>query len=225
MLISPSNSDVVSRAENSLRSTQVWAWDFLPRIPALVLLILACPWMILLASLVALVSRRAPFVMHRRVGWQGRDLWLLKIRTMWEDSPEPSAQCCGWFVERLQESWVPDKTNGNPVVRHPLACWLRRYSVDEIPQLLHVVGGAMALVGPRPLTREELRLHYGRFIPEVLSVKPGITGLWQIRGRNRLTYRKRLRYDLFLVRNRSLPLLVKIIWNTIPVVFRGENAW
>ena len=83
----------------------------------------------------------------------------------------------------------------------------------------------MSLVGPRPLTREEMRAHYASDAPEVLSVKPGITGLWQVMGRSRLTYPQRRRLDLFLVRKRSARLYAAILLRTLPEVLAGRNSW
>ena len=96
---------------------------------------------------------------------------------------------------------------------------------SELPQLLHVVSGTMALVGPRPLTRREFELHYGKDSAEILTARPGLTGLWQVMGRSRLTYRQRRRLDLFLVRHPSVSLRARILLRTIPQVFEGKNAW
>ena len=91
--------------------------------------------------------------------------------------------------------------------------------------MVNVLRGEMALVGPRPLTREEMRAHYAADAPEVLSVKPGITGLWQVMGRSRLTYPQRRRLDLFLVRKRSARLYLAIVLRTLPEVLTGRNSW
>jgi lipopolysaccharide/colanic/teichoic acid biosynthesis glycosyltransferase len=83
----------------------------------------------------------------------------------------------------------------------------------------------MALVGPRPLTRSELELHYQDDVAEILMVRPGLTGLWQVMGRSRLTYRQRRRLDLLLVRNQSALLYLRILLRTIPQVLTGKNSW
>ncbi len=105
------------------------------------------------------------------------------------------------------------------------ARWCRRYSIDELPQLLHVLRGEMSLVGPRPITQGELARYYGNDAAEVLELRPGITGLWQSTGRNRLTYRQRRRLDLSLVRRYSLRLYLIILWRTIPRALSGKGAW
>jgi exopolysaccharide production protein ExoY len=88
-----------------------------------------------------------------------------------------------------------------------------------------VAAGRMSVVGPRPITRFELNEYYGPDAMEVLSVKPGLTGFWQVRGRSRLTYRQRKRFDLFLVRRFSAGLYFQILMLTIPGVLFGRNAW
>jgi exopolysaccharide production protein ExoY len=178
------------------------------------------PVLFLTGIAVRMLSGQTPLVAHCRVGYRGRPLWMLKFRTMWERRGYGKG-----LVERLTDRLVPhDKSEPDPRVTHPFARFLRRYSIDELPQLWLVVKGEMALVGPRPLTAVELDEHYGAAADEILQVKPGITGLWQVMGRNRLTYSQRRRLDLFLVRRRSLRLYGLILWRTIPVVVTGENA-
>jgi lipopolysaccharide/colanic/teichoic acid biosynthesis glycosyltransferase len=121
---------------------------------------------------------------------------------------------------------VPEiKVSADPRVTSAFAAFCRKYSVDEMPQLWHVVRGDLALVGPRPLTAEEIAEHYGSEAGEVLRVKPGLTGLWQVRGRSNLTYPERRRLDLFLVRNWSFRLYADILLATIPSVLSGKGAW
>jgi len=101
---------------------------------------------------------------------------------------------------------------------------LRRTSLDELPQLLHVVRGEMSLVGPRPITDSEWKMHYRPHAAEVLDVKPGLSGLWQTQGRSRRTYEQRRDLDLALVRNRSLKLYFQILLWTLPEIWSGRNA-
>src|SRR5439155_2656241 len=122
----------------------------------------------------------------------GRPFWTLKFRSMWPD--KRAAQLT--LVERVVEEPGPDlKHAADPRVTSAFARFCRRFSIDELPQFINVVRGEMSLVGPRPLTREEMRAHYAADAPEVLSVKPGITGLWQVMGRSRLSYPQRRRLD------------------------------
>jgi lipopolysaccharide/colanic/teichoic acid biosynthesis glycosyltransferase len=190
-------------------------WNIAERAGAALLLAAVVPPAILLGAAIASVSGRSPLIAHKRVGWRGRTLWMLKFRTMWDNGSGGHAL----LMERVAGF------AGCAGVTHPLALWMRRYSVDEFPQLWHVVTGEMALVGPRPITHEELMEHYGPAAAEVTSIRPGLTGLWQTRGRSKLNYRQRRRYDLFLVRNSGPGFFAKILIRTVPAVWGGVNAW
>ena len=190
---------------------------------ALLLFALSPIW-ITSALIVALYSRRAPFIAHRRVGWRGATLWMLKLRTMWDDGTASERE---WrLVEYIHDEDGPgQKTARDPRVQNRFAKFFRRHSIDEIPQLVHVVRGEMALIGPRPVTLGEIHRHYGEDAEELLQVKPGIAGLWQTSGRNRLTYTQRKGLDLHFVRNRSVGMYATIVLRTIPEVLNGSNTW
>jgi exopolysaccharide production protein ExoY len=162
---------------------------FTERAAAGLFLILLAPVLLAIALVIAVMSRRSPFIAHRRVGWRGSDLWMIKLRSMWgHDGP---ASRFGW-IEYIDGPSGPELKQANdPRVPNAFARFIRRHSVDEIPQFWHVLRGEMSLVGPRPVTVNELRDFYGDDAAEILSVKPGIAGLWQVSGRNRLTYQQR----------------------------------
>ena len=105
------------------------------------------------------------------------------------------------------------------------AAFCRRYSLDELPQLYHVARGEMSLVGPRPITLLELNEYYGASAAEVISLRPGLTGLWQVKGRNRLSYARRKRLDLFFVRNGSAGLYFQILLRSVSGVLSGRGAY
>lgn len=198
-------------------------WNWLERAVAAGVLALALPVLLAAAVAVMLLSGRSPLVAHQRVGQGGRQFWMLKLRTMWN---APRGRHWPRLVEYVITAGVPGpKLNPDPRVSSRLARLLRRYSIDELPQLAHVVTGRMALVGPRPLVAAELEAYYGADAAEVLSVKPGITGLWQVYGRSRLDYAERRRLDLCLVRHRSIPLYLRILARTIPVVISARDSW
>jgi exopolysaccharide production protein ExoY len=173
------------------------------------------------ALAVAVASRRSPFIAHRRVGWRGETLWMIKLRTMWDAEPRSASR----WIERIGDGSYADKDPADPRVPNWFARFCRRHSIDEIPQLWHVIRGRMSLVGPRPETEEELRHHYGADAEELLQVKPGMAGLWQISGRNRLTYAERKKLDLKYVRERSVRMYLRILLRTIPEVLNGANSW
>jgi lipopolysaccharide/colanic/teichoic acid biosynthesis glycosyltransferase len=122
---------------------------------------------------------------------------------------------------------------GGPALKSPedgrvasrFARFCRRHSLDEFPQLILVLTGRMSLVGPRPVTLRELALIYGPDADTILIAKPGLSGLWQVSGRNRLTCSERRTLDLQSVRNRSWRLYLAILVRTIPEVLSGRNTW
>jgi exopolysaccharide production protein ExoY len=192
---------------------------------ALALVVLLLPVLLAVGSVIWLLSRRTPLIAHARVGLAGETIWVLKLRTMWGKSCQ-SESGKGRFIERLNTEPVPEiKSRADERITSKFAAFCRKYSIDELPQLWHVVEGRMSLVGPRPMTRDELAEHYGELAGEVIRVRPGLTGLWQTRGRSALTYRQRRRLDLFLVRNLSLRLYLAILLATVPKVLTGKNAW
>ena len=194
----------------------------LERIAAGALLLAALPLLIVAALAVVVLSRRSPLIAHRRVGQGGRPIWVYKLRTMW-DGKGRSRIC---FIERVSRNVLPvRKSEKDSRVTSRFAALCRRYSIDELPQLYQVVNGQMSLIGPRPLTKLELDHYYGRNAAELLTRKPGISGLWQVNGRSRLTYRQRRRLDLFLVRKWSVGLYFQTLVATIPTVVTGRNAW
>jgi exopolysaccharide production protein ExoY len=177
------------------------------------------------AVAVSLLSRRTPLIAHRRVGWCGSTLWMLKLRTMWGPDAAPAGKGAGW-IEYIHDDVGPEnKQDLDPRVTNWFARFCRRHSLDEIPQLWHVISGEMSLVGPRPLTATELDRHYGGAAHEILQFKPGLAGLWQVSGRNRLSYAERRSLDLKLVRNRSLRIYLQVLLQAIPEVLRGSNSW
>jgi exopolysaccharide production protein ExoY len=201
------------------------AWQavgFLERAAALLLLIVAAPVLAVSALAIFLLSGRTPLIAHRRVGWRGADLWMLKLRTMWSPCVPPP----GNVIERIDDGFGPSrKRPGDARVPNGFARFCRRHSIDELPQLWHVVRGEMSLVGPRPLTVREIREFYGDSAEELLRVKPGLAGLWQTSGRNRLTYEERRRLDLEFVRRRSVAMYLRIILRTLPEICSGANTF
>lgn len=208
-------------------SAKAALWDVLDcggRCVAILLFLLTLPVTIAAAVAIRALSGRTPFIAHKRVGWKGDVLWLLKLRTMWSDST--ARVHGGLWIEYIQDEDGPGKKEFRDArVRHGFARFCRRHSLDELPQLWHVIRGEMALVGPRPATERELRVYYGESREEVLSVKPGIAGLWQVCGRSRLSYEERVRLDLYFVRGRTFGMYFRICVRAAWEVWSGANAW
>jgi lipopolysaccharide/colanic/teichoic acid biosynthesis glycosyltransferase len=180
--------------------------------------------MLIVAISTAVLSRMSPLIAHRRLGLGGSPLWVLKFRTMWRRGARPSGRFA--FIEYIVDENGPrSKGARDHRICSRFARFCRRHSIDELPQLLQVVRGQMSLVGPRPITHSEWNLHYRSHAAEVLDVKPGLSGLWQIAGRSRLTYAQRRDLDLVLVRNPSLKLYFRILLGTLPEIWNGQNGW
>jgi exopolysaccharide production protein ExoY len=160
---------------------------------------------------------------HRRVGREGQMFSCLKFRTMVPNAEQVLRDLLESDPD-LRAEWIRDhKLRHDPRVTR-LGRFLRRTSLDELPQLLNVLSGEMSLVGPRPVVREEL-LRYGRNVGTYLAAKPGITGLWQVTGRNDTDYRRRVVLDTYYVRNQNLLLDLYILLKTTGVVLGGSGAY
>lgn len=188
-------------------------------------ILLAIVFSPLILAIAVLMHREGGSIIykHRRIGRHGRAFECLKFRTM-----VPNAeQVLRDVLERdpaMRAEWVRDhKLRCDPRVTR-LGRFLRRTSLDELPQLWNVIRGEMSLVGPRPVVREEL-LRYGRNVRTYLSAKPGITGLWQVKGRNDTDYRRRVVLDTYYVRNQNLLLDLYILLKTTRVVLGGSGAY
>lgn len=160
---------------------------------------------------------------HRRVGRGGVMFECLKFRTMVPNADQVLRNLLEAHPE-LKREWVQDhKLRDDPRITG-VGRFLRRTSLDELPQLWNVLRGEMSLVGPRPIVREEL-LRYGRNVRDYLAAKPGITGLWQVTGRNDTEYRRRVVLDTYYVRNQNLLLDIYILFKTALVVLGRTGAY
>ena len=178
-----------------------------------------------LAILIAirLTSRGPIFYGQRRYGQRGKTFKALKFRTMVIDADKILAQYLA-VNPGQQLEWQRDhKLKNDPRVTR-LGKWLRRFSLDELPQLLNVLAGQMSLVGPRPIVSAEIE-KYGRGYDLYTRVRPGLTGLWQVSGRNKTTYEARVAFDEYYVRNWSIWLDTYILVRTIKVVLSAEGAY
>jgi len=189
------------------------------RLGAAVLLTLFAPLMLFVALLVLVDSRGGAFYRQRRVGKDGREFTILKFRTMVAGADGARAA----LADRNEGAGLLFKLRRDPRVTR-VGAVLRRYSVDELPQLFNVLAGSMSLVGPRPPLPEESAA-YGPDIRRRLLVKPGLTGLWQISGRSDLPWEEAVRLDLRYVEDWSLALDTVILWKTLRAVVHGQGAY
>jgi exopolysaccharide production protein ExoY len=194
------------------------------RVIGAALLALASPVIAASAFTLAILCKRSPLIAHLRVARNGEPFWMLKLRTMWPE-PQSRSEANGW-IERIVADPVDDgKDPSDARVSSRFAAFCRRHSIDELPQLWHVACGEMSLVGPRPLTQAEINRYYAASSVELLSVKPGLTGLWQIRGRSAVRFPRRAAMDLELVRSLTRKMYWKILARTIPAIIKGNGAW
>ncbi|MEV4216881.1 MULTISPECIES: sugar transferase [Nonomuraea] len=181
-------------------------------------LLLALP--LLAIALLIRMTSQGPALFHQtRVGRRGKEFQVVKFRTMVVDAERLK----GSLINSNEFDGVLFKIRNDPRITR-VGAFLRRYSLDELPQLLNVVRGEMSLVGPRPPLPEEVA-QYGTDVRRRLVVKPGMTGLWQVSGRSDLSWEESVRLDLRYVENWSLILDLQILWKTWSVVTRGEGAY
>jgi len=189
------------------------------RVGAIALLLMALPLMTLVTVAIAIDSRGPVLYRQRRVGKAGQEFTILKFRTMVRDADRLKPALSG----DNEGAGVLFKMRRDPRVTR-VGAVLRRYSLDELPQLLNVLSGAMSLVGPRPPLPEES----ARYEPDMrrrLLVKPGLTGLWQVSGRSDLSWEEAVRLDLRYVEDWSLAMDAMILWKTFRAVLGGQGAY
>lgn len=186
---------------------------------ALLFLVVLAPLMIVVAITIKLTSRGGVFFTQFRAGKNGKPFKMYKFRSMWQ-----GAQSDRIFMSQLNEKTGPVfKISDDPRLT-PIGRFLRRSSIDELPQLFNVLKGQMSLVGPRPLWLYEAKKVEGSARLRT-AVKPGLTCLWQISGRSELSYDEWTRLDLFYIRHRSIPLDLLILIQTLPAVLSAHGAY
>ncbi len=186
---------------------------------ASVALLLTAPLFLVVVLLIRKDDGGPALFRQTRVGRDGRAFTVLKFRTMVLDAEKRKAQLTG----HSEENGVLFKIRRDPRITG-VGGWLRRYSIDELPQLINVLRGDMSLVGPRPALPEEAAL-YGDHVRRRLVVKPGLTGLWQVNGRSDLSWDESVRLDLRYVENWSFVLDLQILWKTGYAVVGGSGAY
>lgn len=189
------------------------------RTVACVALVLLAPLLGVIAVAIRAGSAGPVLFKQTRVGRDGREFTVLKFRTMVADAERRKAELAG----RNEHDGVLFKLRNDPRVTR-IGVWLRRHSLDELPQLMNVIWGDMSLVGPRPPLPEEV-VQYGDDVRRRLVVRPGMTGLWQVSGRSDLSWEESVRLDLRYVENWSLTLDLQILWKTWSAVARGSGAY
>jgi exopolysaccharide production protein ExoY len=189
---------------------------------ALLILVLLAPLMGVVAFLIWRRDGAPVLFAHYRVGHDGKLFRCLKFRTMYRNAESMLAELLENDAQARAEWRREQKLQRDPRIT-PIGHFLRRTSLDELPQLFNVVRGDMSLVGPRPITVGELT-RYGRVRWHYLSVRPGITGLWQVSGRNNTSYEERVALDRRYVEERTLWMNLTILLKTVKVVVARDGA-
>jgi lipopolysaccharide/colanic/teichoic acid biosynthesis glycosyltransferase len=192
---------------------------------SLAVLSLGSPLFLLLAALVKVSSRGPVFYVQQRVGRGYRSFGCIKFRTMRPDADRQLAALLANSPDLESEFLTDFKLRNDPRITR-LGKLLRRSSLDELPQFINVLRGEMSVVGPRPIVRREIA-RYGARMDQVLAVRPGLTGLWQVSGRNNLSYAKRVQLDCLYAQHRSFWMDLRIVLHTIGVVLdpRDRGAY
>jgi lipopolysaccharide/colanic/teichoic acid biosynthesis glycosyltransferase len=190
---------------------------------AAVLLLLLAPLMLLTALLITLGDGKSPVFGHRRYGRGGRTFLCYKFRSMAADADVRLARVLATDPAARAEWQRDHKLRDDPRVT-AVGRIIRKTSIDELPQLINVLRGEMSLVGPRPIVAAEVR-RYGRWFGHYCSVRPGITGIWQISGRNDVDYRRRVAMDSVMARRMSPRLYARVLAGTARTVLTGKGAY
>lgn len=189
---------------------------------ATIALVLLAPLMASIYLLIIILDGRPAIIRHMRLGASGKLFPCLKFRTMVVDAPSVLAE----YLERnpaAKLEWEQTQKLRNDPRITKVGFVLRRTSLDELPQLFNVIAGHMSLIGPRPITPEEAR-RYGTAVFSYIHARPGITGLWQVSGRNKVPYPQRVRLDEEYIATWSFWKDIHILVRTVRCVLTGEGC-
>ena len=217
MKVAFSAKNIVTRTKNE-RGYLVLKriFDF---IAALIGIILLSPIFLIISILIRRDSKGPIVFGHVRKGLHGRDIKVYKFRTMYENSKEIFEN---FTEEQKREFYINFKLDNDPRITK-IGEFLRKTSLDELPQIFNILKGDMSIVGPRPIVEAEIE-KYGKYADKLFSVVPGLTGYWQANGRSDTTYEERVDMDMYYIDNRSISLDLKIIFKTFVSVIKKEGA-
>lgn len=187
-------------------------------------LILFAPILLILALAIRFGSKGMPIYSHERIGRGGKPFRCYKLRTMYVDADIRLNELLHNNTHLMQEWKASRKLKNDPRVT-PLGKLLRKTSLDEFPQFWNVLKGDLSIVGPRPVVYEEVVNHLGNKAPKILSIRPGLTCIWQVSGRNDVSYAQRIKLDEEYVDKRNLIMDIKLIAKTIPSMISSRGAY
>lgn len=198
-------------------------YNFLKRcfdlVGSLVGLVLLSPIILIVAILVKIDSPGPVVFGHERIGKDDKRIKVYKFRSMYQNSQEIFDN---FTEEQKREYYINFKLDNDPRITK-IGAFLRRTSLDELPQLINIIKGDMSIVGPRPIVEKEIE-KYGAYFEKFVTVTPGLTGYWQANGRSDTTYDERVQMDMYYIDNRSFIMDIKIIFKTFISVINKEGA-
>lgn len=191
---------------------------------SIIVMILLSPLFLSIALVIRFSSRGNVFYAQERVGRGGKSFFCYKFRTMYLDADTRLERLLS-DSSTMKKEWKQKRKLANDPRITPIGKFLRKTSLDELPQFWNVLKGDLSVVGPRPVVQEEIKLYYGRKAATIFSIRPGITGLWQVSGRSDTSYRRRIQLDEKYVKERSMPLDIRLIFKTVPAIFLRKGAY
>lgn len=195
-------------------------FDFLLALTAIIIL---SPLLVSVAIAVRLSDGGPAFFGHTRMGFSGKTFKCWKFRSMAPNSDAVFKEYLANNPEAAREWHLNQKIQNDPRITR-LGYFLRKYSIDELPQLFNILVGDMSFVGPRPIQRSEFD-KYGYSLRHYLSTRPGLTGLWQISGRSNSSYQKRVVFDRYYVTHWAMLTDIAVILKTVPVAVTGSGSY
>ena len=214
-------SEQVSQIEEDTKSLFVYLFvkRMLDLICSLLAIVVFSPFFLIVAVAIRLTSEGPAIYKHKRIGYHGRTIGIYKFRSMVVDADNFNKYLS---VQQLYEFGKNYKLDNDPRVTR-IGRTLRKVSLDELPQLFNIFKGEMSLVGPRPILNDEL-VKYGLYRDAYMSVKPGLTGMWQVNGRSCTTYEDRVLLDVKYINSRSVSGDLKLIFQTVGTVLSRKGA-
>jgi undecaprenyl-phosphate galactose phosphotransferase len=191
---------------------------------SLLSLVFFSPLLLILAILIKKDSRGALLYKAARIGKHGKIIYCLKLRTMYENADEKLAKLLKSDPFLKEEYEIFHKLKNDPRITK-VGKWLRKSSLDELPQFFNVLKGELSVVGPRPYAPDELDEILAHGSKVIFSVSPGMTGLWQTSGRNLLNFEQRVKLEETYIKDRSFYLDIKLILKTIPLILFPKGAF
>lgn len=191
---------------------------------SLAALVILSPLYLLIASMIRLTSKGKAIYYQKRIGRGGVYFHCYKFRTMYQNSEGILQEILAKDSEKNKEWNESHKLKNDPRIT-PFGTFLRKSSLDELPQFWNVLKGDLSVVGPRPVVQEEIEKHFGPKAEKIFSIRPGITGLWQISGRSNTSYSNRIALDEYYVEQRTFFTDLKIIVLTIPCMILRKGAY